>query len=1122
MSSSKSEDQTEISIDVPRDIATLSKEDKSIVVWSITDELIVNYDNSLNVNDLERALNNDKFCKVPDLNFEDILESEFYDPLLGMSNCKHVIIRLSEDEFGEIDYAFDFAIIDIRTKLRQILIAQGLEGRAISATFLENEDLTCKNSIELEKKYELDVDLCYISKKGKLFMCIVEMPVIMQWDLINRKFNMQYILDLNSHVNSWHIRIELNNDNTLLAIGGNVADGRFVICVYLTKSGMRIANKIFDEEMLNFCFIGSGEEERLVFSGLDHETEGHNSYILNPCTYTLDKSPDTHVLHDIYHVAFNDKSIGSINIIDYSIISDYIIKNDNNYLLIQKLSQNDSWIEYLKHKEHYYGNAYTYFNIKEIMQFIQEILDKYNDKEYESDRVLTQNYSNEQELYSGEPFTWIIEYKKEDKYWEVQLKAQIETDKTIYAKKDFKLDYEDSEEDFEIKLIYCWFNELEFENKFEVPKLPKHSIINLLTLFKKNLIFYDFGFEILLSPTLNVLTYKSIHMIDYLVLDVKNLTLLKLYGKDIVKLYLGRIRYLQKIEINELLNYCYDLSLSMLKKGDIYSFILITSQIAFMLTKLKKSNKNKRFTEEFLSKNIMSIGHIYSSSYHNKQDLLLFNLQHYGIYIDLHYLANTSFFNYFIFWISKKYDLLKKSYPQVYKILTFPYLLYSSYITIYPQETVLLIFPLLDFATYSKNYSYSELFYLQGNPFTSLLDTSDYYKWWNIKAIISIKWNTYGRLYYFIIWAIYSTFMCCFLIVLTIPEHKISWNVQTILLVATIFFGLFQFIFEVCQFIYRPIAYIASPWNWFDLAAILVPTITSLIWLHDKTPSTWIITIAAFLLEIKFLLFFRTLDYFGTYFAIMIGVAQKVFSFLVVLGILVLAFAHSLHLLLRPTSDYSYDQPSFTDDANNPWNLVSTYQFISSNGTVGKSTLIETPDDSTNLFTMFSTSILAVYFMLTGDLSYVSSWVLKNNWTLAFLLVIFSFFTTVYLLNLFISLLGNAIDDRNNEESFLQLRGEILSEIELFWMLPHQRRKTNWFPEILWYRALVKELKKYIESIEDKESLDSRILEITETKNSEEILKNQIDETITNKINEVLKDPLDKINKLIELIEKKE
>ncbi|KAF0427529.1 nudt9 protein [Gigaspora margarita] len=355
--------------------------------------------------------------------------------------------------------------------------------------------------------------------------------------------------------------------------------------------------------------------------------------------------------------------------------------------------------------------------------------------------------------------------------------------------------------------------------------------------------------------------------------------------------------------------------------------------------------------------------------------------------------------------------------------------------------------------------------------------------------------------------------MCCFLIVSTIPEHKISWNNQEILLVAAIFFGFIHFIFEIRQFIHRPIAYIASPWNWFDLAAILVPTITSFIWLHYKTPSVWIITIATFLLEIKFLLFFRVLDYFGKYFAIMIGVAQKVFSFLVVLGIIVLAFAHSLHLLLRPTSEYSYNQPSFTNDANNPWNLVPTYKFISSNDTIKESTFLK--------------YLMIIQISLQCDSSSVSSWALKNNWTLAFLLVIFSFFTTIYLLNLFISLLGNAIDDRNNKESFLQsflqLRGE----------------------------ASVKELKKYIESFEDKENLHPKILEISGIKDSEqklesqinkvfenklfqnqinEILKNQVDEILTNKINEplknqvneIFKDLKNEINKLNKLIKEKE
>ncbi|RIB05040.1 hypothetical protein C2G38_2220738 [Gigaspora rosea] len=398
----------------------------------------------------------------------------------------------------------------------------------------------------------------------------------------------------------------------------------------------------------------------------------------------LDKSLDTHVLHDIYQVAFNDKSIGPINIIDYSIISDYIIKNDDNYLLIQKLSQNDIWIEYLKHKEHHYESGFSldYGSILEI-------------------KVL--------------------------KNGDILLVCQLSI--LIYT-------IEHSEEDFKIKLIYCWFNEPEY--KFEMSKLPKNSIINFLTSFKNNLI-YNYGSEILLSPTPFAITYKSTSQIAYQVLKWKNSTLLKFYGKDIFKFILKNDGSLYLID--ELLDYCYDQSLSMLKK------------------------------EEFLSKTNMLIGH--PNDYHYNQDFLFISL--------------------------------------------------FALFAIYPQETVRLMIPSLGFATYSKNYSYSKLFYLQGNPFTSLLDASDYYKWWNIKALISFKWNTYGRLYYF-------------------------------------------------------------------------------------------------LLEIKFLLFFRILDYFGTYFAIMIGVAQKVFSFLVVLGILVLAFAHSLHLLLRPKSEYSYDQPSFTDDANNPWN----------------------------------------------------------------------------------------------------------------------------------------------------------------------------------------------------------
>ncbi|KAF0437534.1 transient receptor potential cation channel subfamily a member 1-like [Gigaspora margarita] len=900
----------------------------------------------------------------------------------------------------------------------------------------------------------------YVLSQISILLTILKIPyVIMQWDLLTRTFDMQYILNLDLGLRE--AEIKLNNDNTLLAVAGiafNTFDKSYksVIYAYSTKSGLMVANS----ELTN---------------------------------------------------SIND----SINI-----ISDYIIKIDTNHLSIQRLSQNEIWKRYIEFEERYFGNTYTYFNKNKIMQFIQTIMEKY--KKCKSNQILTQNYQNEQEMCRNDQcpwITWIIEYKKTDKPWdEIQLKAQIESEKEIkeidvtsfplYANIENKVLengdimliittciqiytinlVKNSNENITGKLIYCWcFDYFKIQNNIGSASTPKQIIIELLTSFRDimNLNSGNFGFEILPPPTLAIWFRMSTGSLEFRCLDYKESALLKLYLKDIfyqilstMALYWGEN---WRGRINELLTYCYEYCLLMHENDDIYSFRLIIDQIAFILIKLEQDNRNQRYIEKFLSKTNLLVGHIGTEYYHDKNDIdteyyhfkndnsLFFNFQHYGTYINLH-------------------DLFKSS--------NYNYMNLSS-------RNCNLMIPLLNIATYSDVYSYSELLNVQDNSFTLLTDEPGYFKLWNIKAFINFKWNIYGKFYYFIIWAIYSTFMGCFLIASTISEHKISWIDQIILLVSTIFFGFIFFIFEVRQFIHRPTAYIKSAWNWFDLAAILFPIITSLVWLHNITPPIWIITISAFLLEIKFLLFFRALEYFGKYFAITIGVAQKVFSFLVVLGIMVLAFAHSLHLLLRPTSEYSYDQPSYTNDANNPWNLVSTYKLISSNGTVGESSFIETPDDNTNLFSFFSTSVLAVYFMLTGDTSSVSSW--------------------------------------------------ILSEIELFWMLPYQRRKKNWFPEILYYKVSVNELKKYVKSFEDKGSLPPKILEISKIDDTEEIqdkidkaltkidealtkiedtketlqskideaLTNKMNETMSNQLNEILKDPLDKINELIKHIEKK-
>ena len=52
-------------------------------------------------------------------------------------------------------------------------------------------------------------------------------------------------------------------------------------------------------------------------------------------------------------------------------------------------------------------------------------------------------------------------------------------------------------------------------------------------------------------------------------------------------------------------------------------------------------------------------------------------------------------------------------------------------------------------------------------------------------------------------------------------------------------------------------------------------------------------------------------------------------------------------------------------------------------------------------------------------------------------------------MNLFIGLLSNQIENYNINEAFLAQKAKIISDIELFYLLPNQRRWGEWFPDIL-------------------------------------------------------------------------
>ncbi|CAB5362086.1 unnamed protein product [Rhizophagus irregularis] len=105
------------------------------------------------------------------------------------------------------------------------------------------------------------------------------------------------------------------------------------------------------------------------------------------------------------------------------------------------------------------------------------------------------------------------------------------------------------------------------------------------------------------------------------------------------------------------------------------------------------------------------------------------------------------------------------------------------------------------------------------------------------------------------------------------------------------------------------------------------------------------------------------------------------------------------------------------------------------------------------MFIDIRTSLFAIYLFLAGDSSALSNWSYADNPSIAILIVLFSLLVVVYLMNLLIGLLNIAIEEDNNRVSYLIQKAEILAEIEIFYLLPHQKRWQTWFPKVIHYYA---------------------------------------------------------------------
>ncbi|PKK78592.1 hypothetical protein RhiirC2_770074 [Rhizophagus irregularis] len=425
---------------------------------------------------------------------------------------------------------------------------------------------------------------------------------------------------------------------------------------------------------------------------------------------------------------------------------------------------------------------------------------------------------------------------------------------------------------------------------------------------------------------------------------------------------------------------------------------------------------------------------------------------------------------------------------------------FLKYMSKSTTPTITFMIPYIKFVNYPQNYNWFwEFIRPQSSLFVKII-SENIYKTWDGEALINFKWNTYGKYYYVMIWMSFIALLGCFNVSATIPQQYISKDVQKQL-------GFIHLSFEVRQIIYNPIKWICNFWNIFDIIAYVLPIFTSIYWIQTDVRNIQLLSFSCLFLDIKFLLFFRVFESFGVYFAIIISVAKQIVYFLVVLLIIIISFAHAFYILLSPTEiDFSFKE----NDPNNPWNIVPTYKEVLDNGAINSNSyIIQQPDDNTNMFTDYRTSLFAMYLFLTGDSSALSNWSYINNPSLVILIVLFSLLIVVYLMNLFIGLLNMAIAKDNNRISYLIQKAEILAEIELLYLLPNQRRWKAWFPETIYYYANFDKIHKEVKKLINDGQWDANeFSEIREMKqdllNKLNIRNDETDQQLLKEIREIL------------------
>ncbi|EXX70974.1 hypothetical protein RirG_082680 [Rhizophagus irregularis DAOM 197198w] len=1095
-------------------LVTYSQDDHSIVGWNIEDidEGRLNFDHTVKINPKFKSI--DRICVSDDKKLAFIYNDLNGLEIIDMNNDNQVIeLNLDNSDFEDFRVSYRYFTFNLKgefilyNKINSDITAYKKHKIIwIYSTQTKNNKWMCKRIYEIPKDFEL----IGISKNDKLYL--FSNNSIYEWNILNE----ENIRMFKNEENEWKVDGISSNENfTCLRIKDK-------IIIYSVEIGISIASLDINNDIqihnfmnqINLCPL-------LLLSLFDYipSCKIWNSITEHCWKECLDRLTKNFQLPKEYQnkilpIPLNNIKAASKYI--FGILDGYVwkIKLDEKISKINFLFENselnnksDEIIESNKKTNKETLNVHFLNSYKDMIHtlfqkgisYINSVISK---KELIQDLVTWNIKTSDGKTIKLQVFKrievdskWDLICTRIDKF-NIQNSIGFYFNIGFYEIKLFNDDdiglltnmglliYRFNKSENSISLIYFYYIDLGLYTSL----IPKFSLAKLH--------YYKKVFSKLPLPSPNYVSFKlNDEWTLYMKENMKDKENLLKYGIELLTFAIKEHKL-------ELINYIYEKCIIYYKEDLVNNRIflsIITSTMAVL----------NEYYPEYILKYSLETNMIIDSSFYNIehqsnnlhlysfQSLQIINLTRSILWSKYNKLLYKFWKNqpliiielliifltlpgfpiiFFILNILFKYNFINDLYGSNGWFLFFYAHIYISYEYIYSRSskymstpTITFMIPYIKFVNYPQNYNWllEILIRPQPSPFVKTI-SRDIYKTWNGEALINFKWNTYGKYYYIIIWITFMAFLCCFTAAATISKQYIDENIRKQLLITSIIFGFIHLSFEIRQIIYNPIKWIQDFWNIFDIMAYVLPIYASIYWLQTNNRNVSLLTFSCLFLDIKFLLFFRVFESFGIYFAIIISVGKQIISFLVVLFIILISFAHAFYILLSPESDYSFKK-HMNNDPNNPWNIVPTYNKVFDDGTIDTHPfIIQSPDKNTNMFEDYRTSLFAMYLFLTGDSRALSNWSYIDNPSLVILIFLFSLLIVVYLMNLFIGLLNNAIEKDNNRVSYLIQKAEILAEIELFYLLPHQRRWNTWFPEVIYYYANADKTRKKIKEMIDK------------------------------------------------------